>query len=367
MKVNYQDLIRYGVEIYTKAGVPEADARDLVEELVGSNLAGVDSHGVLRIQQYLDEMKAGSIVAGAPITVVKETPSIAIVDCNHNFGHVVARRMVDIVAEKAKKVGIACAVSVHANHVGRLGSYTEKLADQGLLGYGTVGVYTIGPMAPWGAKEPKLGTNPISMAVPRAEGKPSVFVDCATTVIAEGKLRTYIQQGKQVPVGWIKDNHGKDTTNPLDFYQTPRGSIMPMGGSVCGAKGSGLALMANMFGVALGNDTTFGWSLENKVAEAQNGLFLMAVDPEAFFGEAAYREQSEKQCEYIKNSTPAEGFSEVLLPGEFEQRNTAKNKAEGINLPETTWNGIVKLGKEYGCEWAKDFELVEVDDSLVKF
>ena len=261
MKVNYQDLIRYGVEIYTKAGVPEEDARLLMEELVGSNLAGVDSHGVLRIQEYLNQMESGSIVAGAPVTIEKETPSIAIVNGNLNFGQVAARKMVDIVAEKAQKVGIACAVSIHTNHVGRLGSYTEKLAEKGLLAYGSVGAYTIGPMAPWGAKEPKLGTNPISMAVPRGEGKPPIFLDCATTVVAEGKLRTYVQRGKQVPEGWIRDNQGRDTTDPLQFYQNPKGSILPMGGNTCGAKGSGLAIMANMFGVALGNDTTLDCTL----------------------------------------------------------------------------------------------------------
>ena len=141
MKVEFEKLISCAREIFEKAGVPGEEAQIVAEELAMANMMGVDSHGVLRIPQYLDEMKSGQIKPGASLEIVKETPVTAILDCKQNFGQVGARKMVDIVEEKAKKNFMACALSLNANHIGRLGSYTEELARRGLIAFGTVGVY----------------------------------------------------------------------------------------------------------------------------------------------------------------------------------------------------------------------------------
>lgn len=352
MKIGFEELKACAAEIFVKAGVSEGEAQIVAEELATANLMGVDSHGVLRIPQYLKEMETGQIRPGTEMKIVRETPVTAVLDCRQNFGQVGARRMVDIVSEKTKKSGMACAVSLNANHIGRLGSYTEALADRGLIAFGAVGVYAAGPMAPWGALDPRLGTNPISWAVPREGHKPLVM-DCATTVVAEGKLRAYVQNGKQVPKGWIKDGYGNDTTDPLDFYKEPRGTIMPMGGAVSGAKGSGFAIMADMFSVVLANDDYWSWEENGGIRYAENGIFLMALDPEAFYGKEAYARQCESHARFIKSARPAEGVDEVLLPGEFEQNMAKRRLAEGIDLADSTWDGLIEIARGYKCRWSE--------------
>ncbi len=366
MKVEFEKLIVCAREIFEKAGVPGEEAQIVAEELAMANMMGVDSHGVLRIPQYLDEMKSGQIKPGVSMEIVKETPVTAILDCKQNFGQVGARKMVDIVEEKAKKNFMACALSLNANHIGRLGSYTEELARRGLIAFGTVGVYSVGPMAPWGAMEPKLGTNPISWAVPR-KGHDPLVMDCATTVVAEGKLRAYVQNGKQVPEGWIKDGYGNDTTNPLDFYAEPKGSIMPMGGKISGAKGSGLAIMADMFSVVLANDDYWSWEKNGGVRYAENSVYLMALNPEAFYGRDVYEEQCEVHAQFIKNAKPAEGVKEVLLPGEFEQNMAAKRKAEGIELADNTWEGLIEIAQGLGCKWSEGLEVSKKENRFVGY
>ena len=97
---------------------------------------GLDSHGVMRFTQYLDAAAAGTVHPGAPLTVLKETATTAIVDCGFNFGPVTATRLTELAAAKAKQSNVACVVSRNSHHVGRLGSYVQKLAAEGLIGLG---------------------------------------------------------------------------------------------------------------------------------------------------------------------------------------------------------------------------------------
>ena len=154
----------------------------MAKELVTANLVGYDSHGVIRIPQYLDQMKMGKIVPGAKIEIVKETPTTAIVDGHLKFGQMVGFAMADLVMKKAKAYGVGCAVSLNAAHAGRVGSYTEYIANNGYLAFCTVGLCYDKPLAPWGAKESRMGTNPISWAVPR-KGSFPVFMDGSMTVV----------------------------------------------------------------------------------------------------------------------------------------------------------------------------------------
>ena len=251
MKIESKKLQEYAKDMFRKAGTTEEEAATVAEELVTSNLMGLDSHGVLRIPQYLDQIKEGLIIPGSEVRIVKETSTTAIVDGNHAFGQMVGHKMATLLITKAKTSGVACAISINTPHVGRVGSYTEQIANAGLLAFSTVGLYYNKPLAPWGAMESRMGTNPISWAVPR-KGEYPVFMDGAMTVVAEGKIRTYVQRGEPVPHGWIRDGYGKDTTDPMALYREPAGTIYPVGGpNAGGVKGSGLAVMANMFSIAV--------------------------------------------------------------------------------------------------------------------
>ena len=216
-------------------------------------------------------------------------------------------------------------------------------------------------MAPFGGREGRLGTNPVSYAVPRSGGEP-IVMDAATTVVAEGKLRAYIQKGEDVPPGWIRDAEGRDTTDPMRFYGPPRGTILPMGG---GAKGSALGLMADLFSVALANDDYWTCIEKGEQPSAQNGLFIMALNPDMFFGADAFAEQCEKHARFIKNTPPAAGFDEVLLPGELEQRTAARRACEGVELPDRTFFGLARIARGLGLAWAREMDIPDEDTAFV--
>ena len=363
MRVNAKDLERYSEEILLKAGFDAEESAFMAKELVTANLVGYDSHGVIRIPQYLDQMKMGKIVPGAKIEIVKETPTTAIVDGHLKFGQMVGFAMADLVMKKAKAYGVGCAVSLNAAHAGRVGSYTEYIANNGYLAFCTVGLCYDKPLAPWGAKESRMGTNPISWAVPR-KGSFPVFMDGSMTVVAEGKVRTYVQKGEQLPEGWIRDGYGHDTTDPMALYRDPPGTIYPVGGrNSGGVKGSALAVMANMFALALANDDY--WSHSEQLTE--NGIFLLAIDPDAFCGRERYEAQVLNHSEYIKSAAPEDGVEKVMMPGEYEHENYKRNMEAGIELPCDTWNGLIAIAKSLGCEWSKDLEAAETSAAFVRY
>lgn len=366
MKIDYRDLTDYTKDIFSRTGATDAEAQIVAEELVKSNLMGVDSHGVLRIPQYLWQIEDKFILPHADVKIVKETMTTAIVDADHGFGQVAGQKVADVVIQKANETGVACAISINSSHIGRLGAYTERIARNGLLAFGTAGLYSSGPLAPFGAAEARLGTNPISWAVPRGEEDP-IMMDGATTVVAEGKLRTYIQKGESVPEGWIRDGYGHDTTDPNDFYKTPRGTILPLGGKTGGAKGSALAVMADLFSIALANDDYWTCLQEGKKLSTENGLFLFAVNPDCFFGKSAYEQQVKNHADYIKSAKPADGFCEVLLPGEHEFRMAEKRRIEGIDIPDETWNGIVSIAAKMGCGWVDRYPVQENHKEFVHY
>ena len=363
MRVSSEDLERYSEEILLKAGFDAEESAFMAKELVTANLVGYDSHGVIRIPQYLDQMKLGKIVPGAKIEIVKETPTTAIVDGHLKFGQMVGFAMADLVMKKAKAYGVGCAVSLNAAHAGRVGSYTEYIARNGYLAFCTVGLCYDKPLAPWGAKESRMGTNPISWAVPR-KGSFPVFMDGSMTVVAEGKVRTYVQKGEQLPEGWIRDGYGHDTTDPMALYRDPPGTIYPVGGrNSGGVKGSALAVMANMFALALANDDY--WSHSEQLTE--NGIFLLAIDPDAFCGRERYEAQVLNHSEYIKSAAPEDGVEKVMMPGEYEHENYKRNMEAGIELPCDTWNGLIAIAKSLGCEWSKDLEAAETSAAFVRY
>lgn len=363
MRVSSEDLERYSEEILLKAGFDAEESAFMAKELVTANLVGYDSHGVIRIPQYLDQMKMGKIVPGAKIEIVKETPTTAIVDGHLKFGQMVGFAMADLVMKKAKACGVGCAVSLNAAHAGRVGSYTEYIARNGYLAFCTVGLCYDKPLAPWGAKESRMGTNPISWAVPR-KGSFPVFMDGSMTVVAEGKVRTYVQKGEQLPEGWIRDGYGHDTTDPMALYRDPPGTIYPVGGrNSGGVKGSALAVMANMFALALANDDY--WSHSEQLTE--NGIFLLAIDPDAFCGRERYEAQVLNHSEYIKSAAPEDGVEKVMMPGEYEHENYKRNMEAGIELPCDTWNGLIAIAKSLGCEWSKDLEAAETSAAFIRY
>lgn len=330
--------------IFTAFGAPAAEAAIVADHLVEASLMGMESHGVTRILQYTQEFKAGRVKPAAPITVDNETPTSAIVDAHLNFGQVGAHKLTDVAIAKAREHGMSVVTSRNFPHTGRLGAYTTKVAEAEMIGIATIAVPVLPSLGhfvvPFGGREGRLATNPVSWAAPGTD-RP-VVLDMSTATMAEGKIRAAHAAGQALPPGNVIDAQGRAITDPKDFYGPPRGNILPLGGDL-GYKGFGLGILTALLGSALGGENL------TEVSEHHNNMAMIAISAASFPDPENFRQRVQENMDYLRSSPAAEGFDEVLIPGEPEFRKYEERSRTGIPLPEkTTWAEICMIAHEFG-------------------
>jgi uncharacterized oxidoreductase len=342
--LNLSQLFELAVRILHGAGVPEHDAAIVARELRDANLVGHDSHGVMRLMQYVQMIQDGHVRPDGACQVVREGEAYAVIDAHFGLGQVAAGTALDIASVKARRAAVATVMVRNCNHVGRLGAYTERAALQGFAALMAVNSPGPGGVAPFGGIDRKLGTTPISMAAP--SGNSAIVLDMTTSATAEGKLRVAFQKGELIPDGLLIDGEGRPSTNPADFYNAPFGAILPLGGPLLGHKGFGLSVMLDVFcGILSGSGVA-----RDDLPRGANGVWLLLLDIERFLPRTEYDRWIERYIAHIKCCRRLPGVEEILLPGEIEQRRQAQRSASGVSIPDETWRQITELAARLGVD-----------------
>lgn len=324
------------------AGASAEEAEIISRHSVAANLAGHDSHGVIQIPIYIDRVAKGHIVPGAPFDIIQESPTTTVIDGNWGFGYVVAERATKMTIEKAKKSNVAAATIFRQSHIGRVAAYPLMAASEGMIAIMTADSgRSPKHVAPFGGREARLGTNPICIAVPADLDAPLV-VDMATSAVAAGKVKLAQAKGVQVPEGWIMRGDGKPTTDPFD-YGRDGGVLLPLGGPE-GHKGYGLSAMVEILSALLPG---LGFGVE-PTGRHNDGCFLAVFNVQAFRDLATFKKEVADFAHYLKDTPPAEGFNEVLYPGEIELRREKERLASGIEVDDKTWSQLLELGDKFG-------------------
>ena len=339
------DLISITTDIFTAAGVSEDTASLVAELLVEANLCGHDSHGVIRVPQYLNSIKTGDINPSAEVEIKRNGNCTALIDGHWNFGQVIMNQAVEMAIEKAETHGLAGIAINQANHIGRLGSYVETIARHDMIGI--LYVNAVGApayrMAPWGGTEPRLATDPLAKGIPTSNGDP-IVIDMTTTVVAEGKVRLKRNRKEQTPVGWLLDAEGNSTTDPNSLYANPSGSIQPLGGIAAGYKGYGLNIAIELLAGALSGTGCVG----KKGQRLSNGVMLLAISIAEFCDLQEFFEESDRFIAFVKSSKPSRKDSKIQLPGEVELLIKNKRMKNGIVIDEETWAQICNASSDFG-------------------
>lgn len=336
-----EELHRIGYALFQAAGASAEEAQIVMEHLVGANLAGHDSHGIILLPTYVARIKRGHIVPGAPFEIERETPTTAYINGNWGFGYTVTTRAMELAIAKARAHQVA-AVTIHQQgHVGRLADYPLMAARAGLIGMITCDSGR-GPksVVPYGGRQARLGTNPISVAFPSDLEGP-IFIDMATSAVAAGKIAVQRNRREPAPPGWIVDKDGNPTTNVQDFYNG--GAILPMGGDQA-HKGYVLSFMVETLSGIL---TGLGFGIDPQ-GRHNDGTFLALFDVSAFRPLEEFKREIAAFVAYLKETPPAAGFTEVLYPGELEYRTAQQRRRDGIYVEDETWGQLTALQREYG-------------------
>lgn len=330
-------------------GAPADIAAEVARHLVSANLAGHDSHGVMRLSQYKAEADDGLLRPEARPELLRENGACAIVDACRGFGHVATMMAMDWCLDRAARTGVAAAAVRHSTHIGRLGEYVERATTRRMVGIATVGMAGsgAGAMAPFGGRNRFLGTNPWAIGVP-AHGRPPFVMDFATTTVAEGKVRVARARGAQVAPGIILDADGEPATDPEQFYAG--GTLTPLGGRLAGHKGYGLSLAAALLGALamVGDDSPT--SAGNRSGEPGGiaGAFTIAIDPDWFGGRDAYGAMVRDVLDRADAAEPGPGAERVLVPGEPEAISRERRLREGLTIADATWAELAQASAKLG-------------------
>jgi len=338
-------LLDFATRLLTASDVPDNEAALIAHSLVGANLRGHDSHGVMRIPFYLDGLRKGETTAGATLTITKQSDTTIVADGHWGFGQTLMYELTDHLIKMATEHGTGVGTLIHASHVGRLGEYCERAAEAGLVSMMMVNTHgSTRRVAPPGGKAPRLGTNPIAFGVPAKEGP--LILDFGTCATAEGKVRVKRIAGETCPDGWLLDHEGNPTNDPHRLYADPPGTIRPLGGDQA-YKGFGLALMVEIFSGALSGGIC---AREVPINQLGNCVFMMVLDPEHLGGAATFSDQITSLVAFIRGCPTVECVDEIQLPGDPERRVLRQREAEGIPFDDGNWQQLVDLAANLGVE-----------------
>jgi len=332
-----QELYGVCMALLRAVGTPDDLAAAVAGGLHGANLAGHDSHGLLRLPMYVRDARDGKIQPTVRAEVVRRHGATACVSARRGWGQPAARLAAQTAAEIAGTQGVGAVVLQDSPHVGRMADYVELIAARGQLG---MTVTNARPnVAPFGGRARRLGTDPIAFAIPRAGGRPPIAVDFATSVRAEGKVRVARAAGRTVPAGTLIDAEGRPSVNPEDYYNG--GALLPAEGH----KGYALAVAIEGLGGILSG---MGPAMLPVYGDG-NGMFVMALEIEAFIAVEQYMRQVEEMAQALEDTPTAPGVEQVLLPGQPELLSAERRRREGIPIAEATMAELRELADELGA------------------
>ena len=322
--------------ILVAAGALAPDARIVADHLVDSNLSGHDSHGVGMLPFYVRGIGSGVLDPRAHAGIEDRGGAVLTADGRHGFGQVVAREATAAAMERARSVGVGLIGLRNAFHVGRVGTYGEQAAAEGLLSIHFVNVIGHHPLvAPFRGSDARFSTNPFCVTLPRAGGKPPVVLDFATSIVALGKTRVALNRGETMADGTLMDAQGRPTNDPSVMWRDPRGAILPFGLH----KGYGLALLCELLaGAVAGGGTTATVPIRND--RIGNSMFSIVVDPARFAGAGEIEREVTAAIDFVKASPPADPELPVLVAGEPELAARAARRRSGIPIENATWEEI---------------------------
>ncbi|CAB3242363.1 unnamed protein product [Arctia plantaginis] len=349
-EVRLEEARRFMVDSLKAAGAPETEAEAHANLLMHADTVGHYSHGLNRLEFYVNDCLSGSCLPKATPLILKESAATAWVDGCSALGATVGNFCMDLAIKKAKECGVGWVAAKACNHYGMAGYWALKAEREGLIGISCTNSSPI--MVPTRSKERALGTNPIAMAAPAVDGD-KVVVDMASTTVAMGKIEMQIHKGEPLPPSWALGPDGKPTTDAKTAYSTAM--LMPLGGEeeMSGYKGYCLATMIETFcsGLSGSNPSHKNrlWDLSNSNIPMNMGQCFVAIDPDCFapgFGDRI------AECLKIWRSLePVDPSLPVLAPGDKERITGEETISKGtVNYPQKQLEVMEKMARRIGVK-----------------
>ena len=345
-RVDAEKLVVLASKALQSLGVPEAGAQVTANVLVSADLRGVETHGIASfIPFYITGLREGRIKARPDIKVTDTDLSVATVDGDQGLGFVVAHRAMTEAIQRARKTGAGFVSVRNSTHFGP-GFYYAMMAIE----HDMIGITMTSPIpevvAP-GSSTTAIGTNPLSVAVP-SNKRPPFVLDMATSVVAGGKLRKAILEGKSIPEGWAIDKEGKPLTDPTKRV-SGEGGLLPLGGTpILGSyKGFGLGVLVEIL-CALLSGTAPGIS---RMQSGTTSHFMGALRIGSFLPVDAFKQSMDELIAAFEALPKLQGVRNIYVAGGYEAEIEEERKANGIPFHPKVLQDLKSLAEEVGIKY----------------
>ena len=341
-RYNRDKLLEVGVSMLIKAGMDSDKAEITTELLLQSDELGFTTHGFSLIPYYIPELRNGNMLEANDFEVVLDSGSTFVWDGKYLPGLWLTKRAMDTAIDRVKTYGVVTATINCAHHIGCLSTFVKQAADQNLICILSTSDPSAKLVAPFGGSDPVLTPNPWAVGYP-TNGKP-VIIDTVTSICTFSKVREHINTGEDLPYPMVQDKHGNASTNAA--VVSDGGAILPIGGAEYGHRGYCFGLMVEMLTQGLS-----GHGRADDVTRWGGNVYLQIIDPQAFAGIDAFKEQMDALTDLCKSSRPAEGFEEVIMPGELNLKCAEESKQLGIRLNDETLKRLIETATEFEIEF----------------
>ena len=348
--VNY--AIELITDIFEAKSCNNYEAKTIAERLCGSNLKGHDSHGIVRVPRYVLWMEWGWVFPNIKPELIVDSGALALIDAKQGFGQVAGEFAVDEGIKRAKSHGVSVVGLKNSGHLGRIGDWSERAADAGLVSLHFVNVRGSLLVAPFGGSDRRGSTSPLSIGVP-SKDTDHIILDMATSTVAEGKVMVAQKGGKPLPSGALIDSNGNLTINPEVMYGKINENEVPNSENGTGAitafglhKGSGINFMMEILGGALTGSGVSAGIDDKEKRKFANGMLSLYVKVDNMVNFEYFLNEVRSYADFVRSSPPANKNEKVLIPGDKEISTYKDRLANGLPVAPIVWQNIKQTAKE---------------------
>jgi L-2-hydroxycarboxylate dehydrogenase (NAD+) len=349
-------------DVFTALGVPQDEAAICADELITSDLRGIESHGVGRLKYYYTRIKRGQHRVKTEIEVVRESETTALLDGHHGMGHVISYRAMQMAIDKSRQYGTGAVAVRNSTHFGIAGYYPLMAAKEGMIGFTVTNARP--SIAPTFGVEPMLGTNPIAFAAPSDLPYPFCF-DGATSICQRGKVEVAARAEKPVPEGWVIDAEGQPMTDAdaiLAGLNEAQAALLPLGGAgedLAGYKGYGLATMVEILAASLGSGMfmkdVLGFAEDGSHRPYMLGHFFLAIDVSRFMPLEESKRITGNILRALQAAHKAPGQERIYVAGEKEYEAEKRVRAQGVPVNPNLRQELQFVRDELGIEGYEEY------------
>lgn len=354
--VPVKNLKEFCTGVFESLGMGRKNSETTADVLVTADMRGIPSHGVGRLQRYVNGLRTGQMKPEDLSEIIRDTAVSTVINAHGMMGPPVSVKAMEMTIGKAEKNGAAFCCVHDSNHFGIAGYYAMKALKHDMIGIAMTNTAALG--VPTFGRQVMFGTNPFAFCAPALE-EGAFVLDMSTTVVSRGKIEVYERESKKLPDNWAVDKTGRSTNDAGkildDMFHRYGGGILPLGGfgeQYGGYKGYGMAVMVDILCAVLCG-SSFGPDIsDTATSSARVSHFFGAIKIDKFREPEAFRHDMDRMLRQLENTPPAEGEERVYFAGQKEMEHEKDALRNGIPLSQATFNNLSKISEEFKIDFS---------------